>query len=198
MLARCYKPKTHGYKNYGGKGISVCDHWRHSFKNFFADMGQKPSPLHTIDRYPNKNGNYEPGNCRWATPEQQRHNMNRTIWVEYKGEKVPLSTLKSLYSMKRGAFEARIKRGWDVERALSTPSLKNPRRLPHIKKDQSKPKGADNPNSKRIEGTHIETGEVRIFYGLKECGDYIGAPKSNVCVTLRYSGRCRKWMLRRI
>jgi hypothetical protein len=73
MIQRCRNPENPGWKNYGGRGIKVCERWR-SFENFLADMGRKPSPLHSIDRFPNNDGNYEPGNCRWATRFEQRHN----------------------------------------------------------------------------------------------------------------------------
>jgi hypothetical protein len=73
MRNRCYNPKNNRYKIYGGRGIKVCDEWLKSFKNFIDDIGRKPGPQYSIDRI-NVNGNYEPSNCRWATPEQQANN----------------------------------------------------------------------------------------------------------------------------
>lgn len=70
---RCYNPKDIGYALYGGRGITMCDRWRHSFANFLADMGRKPSRAHSLDRV-NGDGNYEPENCRWATPSEQALN----------------------------------------------------------------------------------------------------------------------------
>lgn len=72
MIQRCSTPNTNGYENYGGRGITVCDRWRSSFAAFVADMGERPEGM-TLDRV-NVNGNYEPSNCRWATPAEQARN----------------------------------------------------------------------------------------------------------------------------
>ena len=72
MLRRCKYPGVNGFEYYGGRGISICERW-HSFENFVADMDLKPTPRHSIDRI-NNEGNYEPDNCRWATPYEQTHN----------------------------------------------------------------------------------------------------------------------------
>lgn len=75
MRGRCNNPKNQDYASYGGRGLTVCDRWG-SFENFLADMGQKPSPQHSIDRVNNDAG-YSPDNCRWATKLEQRHNQRK-------------------------------------------------------------------------------------------------------------------------
>jgi hypothetical protein len=78
MIQRCTNPNFNRYPDYGGRGILICDRWK-DFPNFFADMGLRPEPkkLYSLDRFPNNDGNYEPGNCRWATAKEQRANQRR-------------------------------------------------------------------------------------------------------------------------
>ena len=79
MIQRCTNPNSAEWKNYGSRGISVCMPWRESFRTFFEYVGKRPSRNHSLDRYPDKDGDYEPGNVRWATAKQQSRNTRRNI-----------------------------------------------------------------------------------------------------------------------
>lgn len=78
MIKRCENVNESGYPDYGGRGIKVCPSWRESYEAFLEDVGLKPSRLHSIDRHPNNNGNYEPGNVRWALIDEQNQNRRST------------------------------------------------------------------------------------------------------------------------
>ncbi len=77
MITRCTNPKHNRWQHYGGRGITICERWRNSYEAFLSDVGRRPSPAHSLDRYPDCDGNYEPGNVRWATGTEQRLNQRR-------------------------------------------------------------------------------------------------------------------------
>ena len=81
MKTRCYNPKATGFQYWGGRGITICDEWRFNFMSFFTYVGVKPTPKHSIDRI-DVNGNYEPGNVRWATSMEQNNNQRRLFMDE--------------------------------------------------------------------------------------------------------------------
>lgn len=86
IIQRCENPNHTEFHLYGGRGISICSHWRNSYGNFLQDMRRRPSPNHTVDRT-DKNGNYEPGNCTWELQKSQCRNTRFNIWVLYNGER---------------------------------------------------------------------------------------------------------------
>lgn len=90
MKERCFNPNSAKWKYYGGRGITVCARWRDSFASFLLDMGERPLGM-TLDRIDN-NGNYEPGNCRWATQLEQVRNRRDTIMVDVAGRVLPLKS----------------------------------------------------------------------------------------------------------
>jgi hypothetical protein len=117
---RCRNPNTTHYADYGGRGIKVCDRWRDSFADFFADMGPRPSANHTIDRIDN-GGDYEPGNCRWATMSEQCNNRRTCRNLTFQGETHTVTEWAQIRGIAVDTLLARVRLGWSVERALTTP-----------------------------------------------------------------------------
>lgn len=124
MIQRCSNPNVNSYKHYGGRGVSVCDRWRHGtegtsvsgFECFFEDMGPPPAGL-TLDRI-DCNGNYEPANCRWATAEQQRTNTRRSIHAIIGGVRVPLKKYAGRLGLNYEGVRLRVrKKGMTVQQA---------------------------------------------------------------------------------
>lgn len=126
MIARCYGNSEEAKKLYQEKGVVVCDRWRESFTNFLEDVGYKPSSKHSLDRYPNKNGNYEPDNCRWATPKEQANNLRSNVLVTYNGITRTLSEWKSFIDIPYYILRSRIQDlKWPVDLAFETPVSRN-------------------------------------------------------------------------
>lgn len=107
MKSRCTNTAHRQFTDYGGRGIRVCEAWADSFEAFFADMGPRPSAHHSLDRFPNNDGNYEPGNCRWATPVQQARNRRNNRLVLLGGEAV---TLREFSERTGGTYDAVVYR----------------------------------------------------------------------------------------
>lgn len=128
MKRRCLNPNARDFANYGARGIQVCERWRESFCAFFDDMGLRPSPQHSLDRI-NNDGNYEPGNCRWATVKEQLQNRRTTSWVTFKGETKTRTEWCRIQGIAPLMFLRRIQAGWSVEKALSTPAGHRPANL---------------------------------------------------------------------
>lgn len=123
MKARCENPKNKAYPRYGGRGIAVCERWQ-TFEHFFADMGRRPSPAHTLDRIEN-DGDYRPGNCRWATRKVQNRNRSSNRRVEFNGVSKTFSEWAEGGPVSQQLFRTRLLRyGWPFERALREPPNK--------------------------------------------------------------------------
>lgn len=126
MIKRCEDPNCRSYKNYGGRGIVICDQWRHSFASFLEDMGERPSSDHSIERIDN-NGNYEPSNCKWGTAFEQSNNRRYNIIGAYNGTTAPLKTLWRKFGqhLTYSGFCARVNRGWTLEEIFNTQKLQS-------------------------------------------------------------------------
>lgn len=133
LLPRCRNPKSPAYKYYGGRGINVPDEWvsgdgsRSGFEVFLADVGQRPSLAHTLDRRDNSKG-YSRGNCRWATRKQQMNNMRRNRLLTHDGSTLTVAQWTKLKGLTENLIAGRLRMGWSVARAIDTPPGKNLRR----------------------------------------------------------------------
>lgn len=120
MVDRCTNPNACEFKNYGGRGIVVCDSWRHSFPNFLSDMGHRPSRKHSIDRIDNSLG-YCPENCRWATIVTQARNRRNNRILTHDGKSMCIAEWAEATGIRQANIVNRINNlGWSVERALTT------------------------------------------------------------------------------
>ena len=137
MRNRCESPNAGNYRRYGGRGVTVCARWQ-EFENFLADMGPRPSLRHQIDRYPDKHGNYEPGNCRWATPRENSQNRSNNRLVELNGEARPVAAWAQSAGIAAYTLLQRLNRGWTLEEAMRVPAAKKaPRFLTHAGRTQT-------------------------------------------------------------
>ena len=122
MKERCTNPRQAAYRNYGGRGITVCERWLgpNGFAHFLADRGTRPTTKHTSDRIDNDKG-YGPENCRWATRGEQSRNRRGLQPVTYKGESMCVVDWAKRLGIKPDTLFMRLHRGWSVERAFETP-----------------------------------------------------------------------------
>jgi hypothetical protein len=126
MIRRCTETKKHNYDRYGGRGIKVCERWL-TFGNFVADMGQRPDGT-TLDRRDN-DGDYEPGNCRWATTQEQNANKCMNRLVTHNGETKALFEWAKQYGLRYETLRSRLRIGWPFDIAVTMPSSRTRRNV---------------------------------------------------------------------
>jgi len=137
MKKRCLDSTYRRFKDYGGRGIKVCDRWLESFENFIADMGRRPSNNHSIDRKDN-NGNYEPSNCEWALRPQQDSNKRTSRLVTYKDETLTLKEWSRRIGIHYNTLRQRLASGWTTEEAFETPPAMVGGRAPAYSKSDNR------------------------------------------------------------
>lgn len=117
MKTRCLNPNETGFERYGGRNIRVCQRWLDSFENFLADMGERPSLFHSLDRIDN-DGHYEPGNVRWATRTEQNRNKKTNVLLEIEGVTRTLSEWAEISGTHYETIRSRLTRGWGAKEAI--------------------------------------------------------------------------------
>lgn len=124
IIDRCTNRRGGAWKDYGGRGITVCDKWRHDYPAFLRDVGRRPSPAHSIDRFPNNDGNYEPGNVRWATRAEQNRNMRNNKFLTINGETLCVVDWAKKIGMSAATLRYRLKCGMLPSDAIQPESLR--------------------------------------------------------------------------
>lgn len=128
VKSRCLNPKNNNFHNYGGRGIKMCERWLNSFEAFLADMGRKPTKLHSIERL-DVDGDYAPGNCVWATSKEQGRNRRDLHEVVFCGQRMSLAEAieRSGINLPYNTILYRLKRGWTIAQALTRGARKGVR-----------------------------------------------------------------------
>lgn len=136
MKQRCSNKKKREYEHYGGRGIKVHPGWQTSFLAFLRDVGPRPSVKHSLDRI-DVNGDYEPGNVRWATQQEQKENTRVVRMVTLDGRTQSVSAWEREKGLSRGQVRMRESAGWTTEEAILTPSVKGQKRHMKVQRDFS-------------------------------------------------------------
>ena len=156
MKQRCHSPNGSSYRNYGARGIRVCDLWRWSFEDFLKDMGERPKGM-SIDRIDN-DGDYCPMNCRWATPKEQSRNTRRNVLLTFDGRTMTVVAWSEATGIKAATIEMRLAQGWTTEDALTRPvQYQRPSEL----MDRTKPGKARGERNARSKLTLAKIQEIR-------------------------------------
>lgn len=128
MKQRCLNPRRRDFGYYGGRGITICNRWLDDFPTFLADMGPRPSPKHSLDRFPDQDGPYNPENCRWATAREQGRNMRSNRLMTLDGSTACVTEWAHRKGLLPSTVLGRLRRGWSDEKALNTPRQTQGRR----------------------------------------------------------------------
>ena len=124
MIERCFNWKNKDFKNWGGRGITVCDEWRKDFLRFYQYIGPRPAVGYSVDRI-NVDGNYEPGNVKWSTSREQQRNRRNNRLLTINGDTATFKEWCDRHGLKDDCVRRRIKSyGWSIEKALTTPKIK--------------------------------------------------------------------------
>ena len=160
IKSRCFNANTPAYIRYGGRGITMAREWQYNYEIFFTYVGSRPSPIHSIDRFPNGNGNYEPGNVRWATTTEQARNRNKTTMLTFNGQTKSLMEWAEIVGIGASVIRNRLNQGWDVVAALSV------RKRQYVELEVPKPS--------RFKGVYWDKNKRRwaanIYFGNREDG----------------------------
>lgn len=183
MIRRCYITTSHNYRYYGARGISVCQAWRDSYAAFLAHIGTRPSDKHSLDRIDN-DGNYEPGNVRWATyTEQNRNNRNNTV-VTVGTETKVLTAWADDLGVSQQLVSARVHSGWDAEEAVTTPKVASTDR--EYGRTVDRLPGSGHPNHKLTEDEVVAARAERAKGArVIDLADEYGVSKSTMSTALR-------------
>ena len=136
MKQRCGNPNKREYAHYGGRGIKVCDEWMRSFLAFYSHIGPRPSSKHSLDRI-DVNGNYEPGDVRWATDQEQKENTRVVRMIALDGKTQSVSAWEREMRLPKGTARRREAAGLSIEDAIKTPTVPGQKKHKHVKRDYS-------------------------------------------------------------
>lgn len=176
MKSRCLNPNDQAFSYYGGRGITVCDAWSESFEAFRRDMGEPPSDKHSIDRIDN-DGNYEPGNCRWATQREQMNNIRTNRRLTINGVTRTVSEWARAAGVPHRLIFQRLSRGWPLDQILT-----------------GRPNGIPNHNSSGMRGVHWHkrSGKWMASISINGRGKYLGIFTTAEDASDAYEAECKR------